>query len=168
VTSSDSAAGAWPGGEQLLALEARVRRAGTGLQVGDLLGCWRLEQIWVKGSASPSPFSAGLLRSLQARLELEPGLEGGLLISNAVSLGGLELRFRGVARLLGPRPLLQFSFDRLQLSLAGRVLLQRPLPAPPPRREPFFALIARDPSGWLAARGRGGGLALWRQSAQLA
>jgi len=30
-----------------------------------------------------------------------------------------------------------------------------------PKRMPFFALIARDPSGWLAARGRGGGLALW-------
>jgi hypothetical protein len=26
---------------------------------------------------------------------------------------------------------------------------------------PFFALIARNSNGWLAARGRGGGLALW-------
>ena len=43
-----------------------------------------------------------------------------------------------------------------------RLLLQRPLPVPVPRRMPFFALIHRDPAGWLAARGRGGGLALWR------
>ena len=74
----------------------------------------------------------------------------------------LELRFRGVGRLLGSRPLLQFSFQELQLSLGGRVLLHRALPEPAPQRLPFFALIARDPSGWLAARGRGGGLALWR------
>ena len=35
---------------------------------------------------------------------------------------------------------------------------------PEPRRRPFFALIARSgaaDNGWLLARGRGGGLALW-------
>jgi hypothetical protein len=42
------------------------------------------------------------------------------------------------------------------------VLFQKAIPSPAPQRLPFFALIARDPSGWLAARGRGGGLALWR------
>jgi hypothetical protein len=31
------------------------------------------------------------------------------------------------------------------------------------RLMPFFALIARDSNGWLAARGRGGGLALWQK-----
>jgi hypothetical protein len=55
-----------------------------------------------------------------------------------------------------------FRFEVLELQLAGRTLLRRPLPAPEARRLPFFALIARDSSGWLAARGRGGGLALWR------
>jgi hypothetical protein len=79
-----------------------------------------------------------------------------------VNLGPLELRFRGTGRLVGRRPLLQFSFQELQLSLGGLVLLRRTLPELPPQRLPFFALIARDPSGWLAARGRGGGLALWR------
>jgi len=73
----------------------------------------------------------------------------------------LELRFRGAGQLLGRRPLLQFSFQQLQVSLGGRLLIQRDLPEPAARRLPFFALIARDPSGWLAARGRGGGLAVW-------
>jgi hypothetical protein len=63
------------------------------------------------------------------------------------------------------RPLLVFRFELLELQLAGRTLLRRPLPAPEPQRLPFFALIARDSSGWLAARGRGGGLALWRLAA---
>ena len=151
-------------GAELLDRERRVRQHGTGLQAADLLGCWRLDQVWPKGSPRPSAFSGSLLRAVQARLEIaaaEAG-EGELALCNAVSLGPLELRFRGVGRLQGSRPLLQFSFQQLQLSLGGRVLVQRALPSPVPQRLPFFALIGRDPSGWLAARGRGGGLALWR------
>jgi hypothetical protein len=149
-----------PGGERLLALERQVRHSGTGLQVVDLLGCWHLALIWARGSRNPSSLSAALLRSLQARLTIAQ-VDGVLQLSNAVSIGPLALQFSGTGALLGRRPLLQFSFERLQLNLAGRVLLERPLPRPATGRWPFFALIARDPSGWLAARGRGGGLALW-------
>jgi len=60
--------------------------------------------------------------------------------------------------------LLLFSFDRLQLCLGGWRLVERSLPEPAAQRMPFFALIHRDASGWLAARGRGGGLALWRRA----
>jgi hypothetical protein len=106
-----------------------------------------------------------LLRGLGARLEIEASGEA-LRLSNAVNLGALELRFRGPGRLVGTRPLLEFWFDLLELRLAGRLLLQRALPSPPERRSPFFALIGRSPTGWLAARGRGGGLALWRLQPQ--
>jgi hypothetical protein len=156
-----------PNAQQLLALEERVRHRGTGLQASDLYGSWQLDQIWPKGSRRPASFSGWLLRGLAARLEIraadaDSGAGDALVLSNAVNLGPLELRFRGPGRLVGRRPLLQFSFDQLQVSLVGRVLLQRVLPAPEPQRLPFFALIARDSNGWLAARGRGGGLALWR------
>lgn len=86
-------------------------------------------------------------------------------------LGPLELRFCGEARLQGRRPLLLFRFLRLQLRLGARPLIDRPLPAAAPFSSlpvaglPFFALIAADPEGmWLAARGRGGGLALWQRA----
>lgn len=151
----------WPDAQALLALEREARSTGTGLTATHLLGSWQLELVWPKGSNRASAFSGWLLRGLSARLEIDRDADG-LLLSNAVNLGLLELRFRGRGRLLGKRPLLQFSFDQLQLSLAGRCLLQRALPAPAPQRLPFFALIQRDPAGWLAARGRGGGLALWR------
>jgi hypothetical protein len=109
--------------------------------------------------------AAGLLRGLAARLRLSAdgaGSEAGdLRLANSVRLGALELRFEGVGRLEGRRPLLVFSFDRLLLLLGGRVLIERTLPQPDPLRRPFFALIAAERSGWLAARGRGGGLALW-------
>lgn len=159
IASAPIAAG-MPDGEALLALEQRVRRGGSGLLAADLQGCWQLHQIWPKGSTRPASFSGQLLRGLGARLEIAAA-DGGLQLCNAVTLGGLELRFSGPGRLVGARPLLQFHFDWLELRLSGRVLLRRALPEPPSRRLPFFALIARGPSGWLAARGRGGGLALW-------
>lgn len=150
-----------PTGPDLIRLERLARRSGTGLVAADLSGCWQLDQLWPKGSNRPASFSALLLRGLAARLEITPA-ESGLWLSNAVNLGALELRFRGPGWLRGSRPLLLFQFDQLELRLAGRLLLQRALPAPLPKRQPFFALIHRDSSGWLAARGRGGGLALWR------
>lgn len=150
-----------PSGETLLALEQRVRQGGTGLKADDLVGIWQLDQVWPKGSPRPSSFSGLLLRGLGARLEIAAEGEG-LQLRNAVNLGLLELRFQGPGRLVGSRPLLEFAFERLELDLAGRCLLQRTLPTPSPRRLPFFALIARSPDDWLAARGRGGGLALWR------
>ena len=146
---------------ELLQLEQQARRSGSGVEADALQGCWQLELVWPKGQQRASAFSGWLLRGLSARLEIGTDPEG-LLLSNAVNLGAVELRFRGRGRLEGKRPLLLFSFEQLQLSLGGWRIVERTLPAPAPQRMPFFALIHRDPSGWLAARGRGGGLALWR------
>lgn len=151
-----------PDGASLLALERRVRHGGSGLQVQDLQGCWQLLQVWPRRGDRPAGLSGLLLRGLGARLEIQPQAEGQLRLCNAIRLGRLELRFRGDAQLVGSRPLLRFSFTALELGLGDRVWWRRTLPAPAPRRLPFFALIGRDPSGWLAARGRGGGLALWQ------
>ena len=145
----------------LLALERQVRGCGTGLQGGDLIGCWQLQRVWARGSQRTDGLSSGLLRALAARLEIS-ATSAGLRLRNAINLGGLELRFEGPGRLQGRRPLLLFSFESVELRFGDRLLAQRQLPTPAPRRAPFFALIHRDRSGWLAARGRGGGLALWR------
>lgn len=154
-----------PTGAELLALEAQVRPRGTGLAQAELVGCWVLQQVWGRGQAQANGLSSSLLRSLGACLILTPGAtDAELLISNLVQLGGLQVRFDGEARLIGTRPLLQFSFARIELRLNDWVLLQRSLASMPAKRRPFFALIGRDSSGWLAARGRGGGLALWRCS----
>lgn len=167
-----------PEAQWLLERERRSRREGSGLSQASLIGSWRLERIWSKGSLRPAAIGAALLRGLAARLQLAPDEggtgAGGLRLVNSVRLGALELRFEGVGQLQGRRPLLVFSFDRLLLLLGGRVLVERALPSPDPLRRPFFALIASQrpvpgelaPSaevsvGWLAARGRGGGLALW-------
>ena len=151
-----------PDGPTLLELEREVRQHGSAIKGAELQGCWILQGAWPKGKTTQSPLSNRVLRGLKARLELATTTNGSeLAICNAINLGPLVLRFQGNAELLGRRPLLMFQFNALEITLWGRRVLQRSLPSPAPQRRPFFALIARDPSGWLAARGRGGGLALW-------
>ena len=148
----------------LNAREKAVRLTGTGLKSSDLLGCWYLQTVWSKGDQKANPFSSWMLRSLDARLMINAELGGNcreLRLSNAVNLGPVELKFQGPGLLKGKRPLLIFHFDSLTLRIGGIVLLKKALPAPEQKRTPFFALIERNPDGWMAARGRGGGLALW-------
>jgi hypothetical protein len=116
-------------------------------------------------------WTAALLSSLGACLEIgERGSDGRFGLRNGLALGLWRLDFHGSAWLVGRRPLLVFGFDRLTFRFGRTLLLQRCLPqlastAPSlerSRQQPFFALIACDrDQGWLAARGRGGGLALW-------
>jgi hypothetical protein len=166
-----------PDQAMLLALELTARRAGSGIAADQLPGRWRLEAVWPRAGRRPQPLASALLRGLDACLEIGPAPATaapwppslgppGLAVANRVSLGALELRFDGHGWLQGRRPLLLFRFERLQLRLAGFSLLRLALPLALPPRLPFFALIAlgEEPAGpWLAARGRGGGLALWRR-----
>jgi hypothetical protein len=156
-----------PDGEQLLRLEAGVRVVGSGLEASSLVGRWRFHRVWPRRGGAPQAAPSALLRGLDASLEIgEPDTGGALPLVNRVALGALELRFEGHGSLAGRRPLLRFWFARWQLRLAGRSLIERPLARPEERRLPFFALIGRGRADagvdWLAARGRGGGLALWR------
>ncbi len=160
-----------PDGEELRRRERQARSGGSDLDTAALVGRWRFQQVWPRAGGAPRASVAALLRSLDASLEIGPGPARSpadaqpLRLANRVALGAVELRFDGAGTLSGPRPLLRFWFARWQLRLAGRTLLGGALPRPEQRRLPFFALIARGttPGGttWLAARGRGGGLALW-------
>ena len=159
-----------PNGEALRQAELLARAQGSGLGAGDLPGLWRFDQVWPRKGGEPSGAAAGLLRALQASLEIAPAsAEQAMALRNRVRLGALELCFEGEGELVGRRPLLRFWFRHWQLRLGGRSLLERPLAKPAARALPFFALIARGSDGaggaWLAARGRGGGLALWRLAA---
>ena len=150
-----------PDTSELLSLEKKVGAEGTNLTPEDLIGCWQLQLTWSKLETKPKAFNSMLLRGLGARLEINVKGDN-LQINNSINVGALELRFSGRSQLSKrKRQVLTFSFDELRFSFAKRLLFQQQLPMPAPGREPFFALIARNPSGWLAARGRGGGLALW-------
>lgn len=154
-----------PDASSLRALERSSRHHGSGLTRDALIGHWRVERIWAKGKAQPAEVAGGALRALSASLGIQPAEGGGLSFSNSISLGLLKLCFTGAGQLRQRRPLLVFHFSQMQISLAGQNLLTVSLAKPAKGKDPFFALIASDePSQgprWLAARGRGGGLALW-------
>jgi hypothetical protein len=91
-------------------------------------------------------------------------------IGNQVRLGGLGLKFTGPARYVAKKNLLVFDFLALGLLLGDRTLGPWPVRGGETAaaafydraiaRQPFFAFVWMD-ADCIAARGRGGGLALW-------
>jgi hypothetical protein len=91
-------------------------------------------------------------------------------ISNQVQLGSILLKLTGPAKYLGKKNILAFDFNQMFLSVFGRTIYQQQIRAnqgksddfynQPITKLPFFAffLVTED---LIAARGRGGGLALW-------
>ena len=155
-----------PASQELLKLEALARKQGSGIEINSLNGLWKFVSVWKQGKEKEDLFSSFMLRFISASLELrqDKGSHESmpLVIVNSVAIGLLNLEFIGRGELKGSQPLLPFFFERIALSFASRVLWSRPLDEPEEKERPFFALISMAPNEeWLAARGRGGGLALW-------
>jgi len=91
-------------------------------------------------------------------------------IGNQVQLGPVLFQLTGPAQYLGKKNLLAFDFNYLLFSLFGRMVYNKQIRSGQTQAEdfydksigklPFFAffLVTED---FIAARGRGGGLALW-------
>lgn len=91
-------------------------------------------------------------------------------ITNSLQLGSLQLKLTGPARYIGKKNLLAFDFTNIELSLFNRAiynggfrggkLKNADFEQQSITKAPFFAffLVTKD---FIAARGRGGGLALW-------
>ncbi|KGG27814.1 hypothetical protein EV13_1038 [Prochlorococcus sp. MIT 0702] len=155
-----------PASQELLKLEALARKQGSGIEINSLNGLWKFVSVWKQGKEKEDLFSSFMLRFISASLELrqDKGSHESmpLVIVNSVVIGLLKLEFIGRGELKGSQPLLPFFFDQIKVSFASRVLWSRPLDEPEEKERPFFALISMGANGeWLAARGRGGGLALW-------
>jgi len=91
-------------------------------------------------------------------------------IRNQISLAGLTLKLTGPCRYPGKKNLLVFDFTRVDVRVGDRPLYQgnirggeakaQEFPEKPIAKLPFFAFF-RITENYIAARGRGGGLALW-------
>ncbi|MEH2423505.1 MAG: hypothetical protein V7K48_22105 [Nostoc sp.] len=91
-------------------------------------------------------------------------------IINQVEYGPLLLKLTGPVQYLSKKNLLAFDFNHMLISLFGRVVYNRPIRFGKVKTEDFynqpiaklpffgFFLVTED---IIAARGRGGGLALW-------
>lgn len=93
-----------------------------------------------------------------------------LAIANQLQLGVFTVRLTGPAKYLERKNLLAFDFTQMHIRLFGLTLYHGGFPGRRSSHEsfaeqaiaklPFFAFIAATDS-FIAARGRGGGLALW-------
>lgn len=158
----------------MLAAESVARHRKPSLAFESILGQWRL------------CFSTATRKARRRGIRLGPGFywpkfvpaqisfvsndpvtnQG--TIANQVTLGGLWLRFTGPCRFQPKRNLLAFDFTEMAIGAGDRLLWQKVL-----REEsaeafasraiaklPFFAFFQATPQ-FAAARGRGGGLAIW-------
>jgi hypothetical protein len=92
-------------------------------------------------------------------------------ITNQIQFGSLLFKLTGLARYLGKKNLLAFDFNQMQLCLFGRTVYgggfrsgskaaATDFYSQPIAKLPFFAFFLVT-ENFIAARGRGGGLALW-------
>jgi hypothetical protein len=89
-------------------------------------------------------------------------------IRNQLRLGAVEICFTGPCRTHDKQNILIFDFTQLQVLLGGKVLYSRSINKYPPEefgtrsitKLPFFVFLWAS-SEAIAARGRGGGLAMW-------
>jgi len=149
-----------------------------------LLGHWRLcftapRQAHLKGGIALGkgfyvPQIAPAQISFGTPVSTAGQSPGQLEISNQIQFGSLLFKLTGPAQYLGKKNLLAFDFTHMQLSLFGRVVYSGEFRGGKAKARyfydqsiaklPFFAFFLVT-ENFLAARGRGGGLALWVKEA---
>ncbi|HEY9300232.1 MAG TPA: hypothetical protein VIQ31_28485, partial [Phormidium sp.] len=93
-----------------------------------------------------------------------------LKIGNELQVGMISFKFNGPAKYLSKKNLLAFDFSQIQVGFLGRTLYNgnfrkgeaknKEFEQQHIRDLPFFAFFAIN-ENYIAARGRGGGLAIW-------
>ncbi len=161
--------------QALLDAERQTKQQRQQFSPEALLGTWRLrftapkKPAYKAGQPEGSGFYIPGLAA--ATLSFSPGSapDEPLTIQNQLQVGPVKLRFTGPAKFLPKKNLLAFDFTRLQLLIGSLSLISLPLrgrsttadfASTPVAKLPFFAFFEARES-YVAARGRGGGLALW-------
>ncbi len=173
--------------QALLDTERAAKHPRPAIAVESLLGQWQLrftapnKPAYKAGEATGKGFywpklAPGTIRFSRPATANQAGPESSppdiLAIENQIQLGPLALRFSGPAKFLQKQNLLAFDFVQLQVFLGQLCFLKLPIKGRagtdnfatmPIAKLPFFAFFAAT-QPYLAARGRGGGLALWAKS----
>ena len=158
----------------LLQTEESIRQTRTQFIESDLLGNWRLHFV----SAGKVNLSSKRLRGffLPSFLPAQIGFQRSdmndsapLCVTNQITIGLIQLKFTGPARFESKKNLLGFDFTRLEIIALGQRVYEGAVPSSRKNQKfqdisigklPFFAFFAVT-DRFIAARGRGGGLAMW-------
>jgi len=155
--------------KKIQTLESVSKKDGSGIGYEDLIGIWKFNSVWKKGSEEIDKLSSSILQVLSAKLELKENNSRNdsfdFVIKNSISFGILTIIFYGKAFLKGTRPLLLFFFENLKINIGNFTIMKKSLKTPEEKLMPFFSLIAiSEENKWMLARGKGGGLASWIKS----
>ncbi|MGB3309056.1 MAG: hypothetical protein WBG32_16365 [Nodosilinea sp.] len=158
----------------LLKAEQQTKQQRQQISAEALLGTWRLrftvpnKPAYKPGEPTQKGFYIPGIAIATISFSLDDNDQ--LTVQNQLQVGPTRLRFTGPAKLLPKKNLLAFDFVRLQALVGGLSLINLPLrskaakagefAATPVGKLPFFAFFAAQ-EGYIAARGRSGGLALW-------
>ena len=158
-----------PNYKEIVSLEKIANKEGSGIIFDELIGKWKFQYVWKKGTDSVDNISSSLLQVLIASLELSRSESRDdaevFVIKNSIKFGILSIVFSGKAFLKGNRPLLYFYFKNFYVQISGFNIINKALKEVELKKMPFFSLIAIDKTKqWLCARGKGGGLAIWINS----
>lgn len=157
----------------LLQAEKAAKQQRTIYPVESLIGDWRLgftapRQAHFQGDVARGRGYYIPQKIAPAQISFHPG-DQDLQISNQIQFGALLFKLTGPARYLGKKNIMAFDFTWMQLSLFNRTVYgskfgnRTDFDLQSVAKLPFFAffLVTED---LIAARGRGGGLAIWVNS----
>ena len=134
----------------------------TRQKAGIVLGAGRYIPEWVA--------KIQIAYSAQAVADGEADSETGR-VENSVQVGAIVLTLSGPTKFLVNKNILAFDFTRITVKLLGKTVYQGFIRGGEAREAEFFSLSVGKQAffayflvedGIIAARGRGGGLALWR------
>ncbi len=168
--------------EALLEAEKTAKKIKTRYSFAQLIGNWQLCFITgtkktrkkagiVLGAGRYIPqwiAKISIAYSAESVIEGEENREIGR-VENSVQVGAIELTLSGPTKFL-PNNILAFDFTRIAVKLLGKTVYQGFIRGGEGREAEFFSLSVGKQAffayflvedGIIAARGRGGGLALW-------
>ncbi len=161
----------------LLGVEKLAKQTKLDIPITDLVGEWQLS---FATGAKKSKNKAGIRlgkgfyfpQFIPASISFTPDATNPQTgeIANQVAVGLVRLKLTGPYRYLGKKNLLAFDFIDFEVRILDRVVYQGKMPQKQKidrdfveksiANLPFFSFISASNQG-IAARGRGGGLALW-------
>ncbi|MGF1521803.1 MAG: hypothetical protein ACFBSF_05720 [Leptolyngbyaceae cyanobacterium] len=160
----------------LLELEKAAKQNRQVIGRQSLLGTWRLcfsagkQARYQSGQPTGNGFYIPKIAIAQISFTLAKDNPEQLTVANELRVGPFQIRFTGPARYLGKKNLLAFDFTQLEVRCfdvrlyRGAVRSQkregRSFEDTAIAKLPFFAFFAAT-DNYIAARGRGGGLAIW-------
>lgn len=172
--------------QALVQLEKVAKKQPTTYESAEILGQWRLRFVANQKAREQAGRVSGrgfyVPQFVQAQIQFQPSetqnstgsdtVRSAIAIGNQLRLGPIAFTVNGPAR-RERKHLLAFDFTQMQLQLFGQSLYQsnmqnksrsdQPFAQQPLSKLPFFNFFYVS-ENLIAARGRGGGLAIWSRA----